>query len=124
MPDKLAPQDPEVEEARQLKDAVARLGASLREESERLKQDEAPALPIPAAPRERPDPRIDALTGQVAALTGQVEALADLHRHAVERADGAEQAIADARRRTVIAVVVAGVAVVVAVAALVVAVGG
>jgi hypothetical protein len=131
MADKLAPQDPEVEEARQLKDAVARLGASLREESERLKQDAAPDLPIPAAPRAQPDPRVDTLTEQVATLLGQVETLADLHRQAAERADRAETAAAEARARledtrrlAVIAVVIVGIAVVVAIAALLAAVAG
>ena len=128
MADELAPQDPEVEEARQLKDAVARLGASLREESERLKQDAAPDLPLPAAPRVQPDPRVDSLVDEVATLAGQVETLADLHRQAVERADGTEQqagvdrrAVADARRRAVVAVSVAVIAVVAAIVALVVA---
>ncbi len=131
MADKLAPQDQDVEEARQLKDAVARLGASLREESERLKQDAAPDLPLPAAPRPQADPRIDTLLEQVATLTGQVESLADLHRQAAERADRAEQAAKDAqgrledtRRLAVIGIVVVVVAVVIAIAALLAAIAG
>src|SRR4051794_25834880 len=76
MPDERAPDDQTVEESRQLKEAVARLGASLREESERLKADEVPELPIPAAPRDRPDPRVDTLTDQVTTLVGLQEAAA------------------------------------------------
>jgi outer membrane murein-binding lipoprotein Lpp len=131
MADKLAPQDQEAEEARQLKDAVARLGASLREESERLKQDEAPDLPLPAAPRVKPDPRVDTLTEQVATLTAELASLAELQRQAVEQAEHLERDAAqartrleDTRRLAVIAVVMAGVAVVIAIAALLAAVAG
>ena len=129
MADKLAPQDQEAEEARQLKDAVARLGASLREESERLKQDEAPDLALPAAPRVKPDPRVDKLTEQVATLTAELASLAELQRQAAEQAErverDAQQArtrIEDTRRLAVIAVVVVGVAIVVAIAALLAAI--
>jgi hypothetical protein len=131
MADKLAPQDQEAEEARQLKDAVARLGASLREESERLKQDEAPDLPLPAAPRVKPDPRVDTLTEQVATLTAELASLAELQRQAAEQAEHLERDAAqartrleDTRRLAVIAVVMAGVAVVIAIAALLAAVAG
>ncbi len=104
MADKLAPQDQDVEEARQLKDAVARLGASLREESERLKQDAAPDLPLPAAPRPQADPRIDTLLEQVA--------------------KDAQGRLEDTRRLAVIGIVVVVVAVVIAIAALLAAIAG
>lgn len=131
MADKLAPQDQEAEEARQLKDAVARLGASLREESERLKQDEAPDLPLPAAPRVKPDPRVDTLTEQVATLTAELASLAELQRQAAEQAEHLERdatqaraRLEDTRRLAVIAIVIVGVAVVIAIAALLAAVAG
>src|SRR5262245_44878030 len=84
-PDQLSFEDPtpeeqDAEEARRLKEAVARLGASLREESERLHQDEAADLPIAGAPRQRPDPRLDELTAQVATIV-------DLQSKAVDRAE-------------------------------------
>src|SRR3954452_14532063 len=68
MADEEVPEDQDVEEARRLKEAVARLGASLREESERLNQDTNADLPIAAAPRTRPDPRLDALADPLATL--------------------------------------------------------
>ena len=80
MADELAPEDQEVDETRQLKEAVARLGASLREESERLKQDPVADLPIPAAPRTRADPRLDVLAEQLATLV-------ELEQTSAQRAD-------------------------------------
>jgi hypothetical protein len=121
MADKPAPQtiDADAEEQRQLKDAVARLGASLREESERIKQEPLDDLPIPAAPRDRPDPRIDALDQRLATLLDLQQQAADQASREVELARARE---AVARRLAVTALVVAAIAVVVAVVALIAAV--
>ncbi len=107
------------EEERRLKEAVARLGASLREESERLSQDEVDELPIAAAPRARSDPRLEALAHEVAALVELEHTTAQ--RVEVEAAE-ARGRDADVRRLAVAALALGVLAVVIAVAALVAAV--
>ena len=115
MADKPAPDDAEGEQSRQLKDAVARLGASLREESERLKQDPLADLPIPAAPRDRPDPRLAELGEAIGRLVQLEERAAERTAHDVEVATRQAEA---ARRLANRALLIAGIAVAVAIVAL------
>jgi hypothetical protein len=123
MADQQTPDAQDLEEARRLKDAVARLGASLREESERLHQDPVADLPIAAAPRARSDPRIDVLTEQVATLVELERASAE--RSALQgdlaraRDEETRRLVGRALAVAVTAAVLAIVAVVVAIAALV-----
>jgi hypothetical protein len=116
MADTPVPDDSEGEQARLLKNAVARLGASLREESERLKQDPLANLPISAAPRDRPDPRL-------VELGEAVGRLAELEERAVQQAarevEAATRQAEAAQRLASRALLVAGIAVAVAIVALV-----
>jgi hypothetical protein len=123
MADELAPEDQEVDETRQLKEAVARLGASLREESERLKDDTSAELPIPAAPRQRADPRLDEHAAQLASLVAvqqqvaeRLEAQAGLDR---ERHEELQRLGGQARMTALVAAVIAVLALVAALAAVV-----
>jgi|tagenome__1003787_1003787.scaffolds.fasta_scaffold16915687_1 hypothetical protein len=123
MADELAPEDQEVDETRQLKEAVARLGASLREESERLKDDTSGELPIPAAPRQRADPRIEEHAAQLASLVEvqqqvaeRLEAQAGIDR---ERHEELQQLATRARAAAVVAAIIAVVALVLAIVALI-----
>src|SRR5947209_17811726 len=118
MADELAPEDQEVDETRQLKEAVARLGASLREESERLKADTSAELPIPAAPRQRADPRLDEHAAQLASLVAvqqqvaeRLEAQAGLDR---ERHEELQRLGGQARMTALVAAVIAVLALVAA----------
>jgi hypothetical protein len=123
MADERAPEDQEVDETRQLKEAVARLGASLREESERLKDDTSAELPIPAAPRQRVDPRLEEHTAQLASLVDvqqqvaerlEAQAGIDLQRH-----EELQRLATRAQASALVAAIIAVVALIVAVVAMV-----